>query len=107
MVLRASVFVAFAVMLCTANCKVAFMLNFLQSRAANKTRLERDPTSFERDPGTPNTLTYPQIGQANQAKQSKPSSMCTIDQSSPKAMLFSLNPSNPETQIKNLEDVVI
>ena len=79
MVLRASVFVAFAVMLCTANCKVAFMLNFLQSRAANKTRLERDPTSFERDPGTPNTLTYPQIGQANQAKQSKPSSMCTRD----------------------------
>ena len=79
MVLRASVFVAFAFMLCTANCKVAFILNFLESRAANKTRLERDPTSFERDPGTPNTLAYPQIGQANQAKQSKPSSMCTRD----------------------------
>ena len=39
--------------------------------SANKTRLERDPTSFERDPGTPNTLTYARIGQANQAKQSK------------------------------------
>ena len=54
------------------------MSSFYGSKA-NKTRLERDPTSFERDPGTPNTLTYPQIGQANQAKQSKPSSMCTRD----------------------------
>lgn len=62
-----SAFVAFAFLLCTANCKVALMLNFLWFWAANKRELKRDPRSFERDPGTPNTLIYPQMDQAKQA----------------------------------------
>ena len=39
----------------------------------------------------------------SKAKQTK---QYVYQRSSPKAMLFSPNPSNPETQIKNLEDVV-
>ena len=39
----------------------------------------------------------------SKAKQTK---QYVYQRSSPKAMLFSSNPSNPETQIKNLEDVV-
>ena len=39
----------------------------------------------------------------SKAKQTK---QYVYQRSSPKAMLFSSNPSNPETKIKNLEDVV-
>ena len=49
--------------------------SLIQGSKQNETRTR----SHKLRTRSPNTLTYPQIGQANQAKQSKPSSMCTRD----------------------------
>ena len=105
MVLKASVLVAFGFHALHCKLQIAFHAQFslIQGGKQNETRTRshklRTRSGNPQHPHLP--ADWP--SKPSKAKQTK---QYVYQRSSPKAMLFSPNPSNPETQIKNLEDVV-